>query len=108
MRHFPSFESDLKMMEALVSEESVFALPGQCFDYPNYMRLVLTLPKELTTEACDRIAHFCTKHFVECPNIDVSNVSIFGPPNNIVLNSKQVNSKEAGTENGSLIHSLKT
>lgn len=66
MKHFPSFESDLKMMEKLVSEESVFALPGQCFDYPNYMRLVLTLPKELTIQACDRISSFCNRHYVEC------------------------------------------
>lgn len=34
----------------------------QCFDYPNYMRLVLTVPAEQLREACQRITAFCQRH----------------------------------------------
>ncbi|CAG2182476.1 unnamed protein product, partial [Oppiella nova] len=37
MNHFPQFESDLHLVEALVAEESVFCLPGKCFQYPGYV-----------------------------------------------------------------------
>ena len=36
----------------------------QCFDYPNYIRIVLTVPDEQLREACTRIAHFCSAHYV--------------------------------------------
>jgi len=64
MNKFPSFSSDLQLIERLVAEESVFCLPGQCFDYPNFMRAVLTVPKELTIEACMRMAVFFKRHYV--------------------------------------------
>jgi tyrosine aminotransferase len=51
---FPSFKSDLEFVEQLVSEQSVFCLPGKCFNYPNYMRIVLTVPALLLQEACVR------------------------------------------------------
>ena len=35
----------------------------QCFDYPNYFRVVLTVPKEKLLEACDRIEKFCRAHY---------------------------------------------
>merc|ERR1719225_781385 len=47
MERFPQFTSDLDFIEKLVSEESVYCLPGKCFNYPGYMRLVLTLPPDL-------------------------------------------------------------
>ena len=59
MERFPQFTSDLDFIEKLVSEESVYCLPGKCFNYPGYMRLVLTLPAKLLTEALDRINEFC-------------------------------------------------
>lgn len=37
--------------------------PFQCFDYPNYFRIVLTVPEGLMIEACDRIKEFCTHHY---------------------------------------------
>ena len=64
MHHFPSFSSGLQLIEVMVSEESVFCLPGECFDYPNYMRMVLTVPKELIIEACSRIEEFFHRHYV--------------------------------------------
>ena len=59
MERFPQFKSDLDFIEKLVSEESVYCLPGKCFNYPGYMRLVLTLPANLLEEALDRINEFC-------------------------------------------------
>jgi tyrosine aminotransferase len=61
MSRFPQFKSDLEFIEDLVSEQSVFCLPGQCFNYPNSMRLVLTLPQEMLQEACQRIVEFCRR-----------------------------------------------
>ena len=51
---FPDFDSDLQFVERLVAEQSVFCLPGKCFNYPNYVRIVLTVPSVVLSEACDR------------------------------------------------------
>ena len=64
MQRFPSFSSDLELIERMVAEESVFCLPGACFDYPNFMRLVLTVPTELMIEACNRLEFFFERYFV--------------------------------------------
>lgn len=61
--NFPEYENELEFVQALVKEQSVFCLPGQCFDYPNYMRIVLTVPEDLIWESCIRITDFCNKHF---------------------------------------------
>jgi len=66
MSRFPQFNTDLQFVERLVSEQSVFCLPGKCFNYPNYVRIVLTVPENLLSEACDRILEFCSQHLV-CP-----------------------------------------
>merc|ERR1719369_1159628 len=63
----PGFKSDLEIVERLVAEESVFCLPGKCFNYPNYMRIVLTLPSALLSEACDRILEFCSRRLIVPP-----------------------------------------
>lgn len=34
----------------------------QCFDYPGYVRLVLTVPEDMLREACSRIHAFCLRH----------------------------------------------
>ena len=52
---FPGFKSDLQFVERLVAEQSVFCLPGKCFNYPNYVRIVLTVPSILLQEACERL-----------------------------------------------------
>ncbi|XP_029049535.1 tyrosine aminotransferase isoform X2 [Osmia bicornis bicornis] len=59
---FPEFNSDLEFVQRLLMEESVFCLPGQCFDYPSYMRLVITVPTDMLEEACQRIREFCERH----------------------------------------------
>jgi len=63
IKHFPQYTNDLEFVQDLVKEQSVFCLPGQCFDYPNYMRIVLTVPEDLIWESCIRIAEFCDKHY---------------------------------------------
>ncbi|CAH0404910.1 unnamed protein product [Chilo suppressalis] len=62
MSQFPEFKSELQFVECMVSEQSVFCLPGECFCYPNYMRIVLTVPEDILREACQRIAVFCQDH----------------------------------------------
>lgn len=62
MTRFPHFKSDLEFVERMVGEESVFCLPGKCFNYPNYFRIVLTVPSVLLMEACDRMMDFCSRH----------------------------------------------
>ncbi|XP_050670137.1 tyrosine aminotransferase [Leptidea sinapis] len=62
MALFPEFKNEFQFVEQLVTEQSVFCLPGKCFEYPNYMRIVLTVPEEILREACQRITLFCTEH----------------------------------------------
>ncbi|XP_051158838.1 tyrosine aminotransferase [Leptopilina boulardi] len=65
LNSFPEFQSDLEFVQRLLAEESVFCLPGLCFDYPSYMRLVITLPIEMLEEACNRIEQFCMRHHIK-------------------------------------------
>jgi tyrosine aminotransferase len=55
-------KNDMEFCEKLLSEESVFCLPGQCFDIPNYFRVVFCAPHEILEEACDRLKEFCARH----------------------------------------------
>jgi len=57
------FNNDLDIVEAMVTQQSVFCLPGKCFNIPNFFRIVLTVPAELMIEACDRISEFCHLHY---------------------------------------------
>ena len=58
-----TFDNDLEIVEALVTEQSVFCLPGKCFNVPNFFRIVLTVPKEMLIEACNRMMEFCKKYY---------------------------------------------
>ncbi|CAG9566760.1 unnamed protein product [Danaus chrysippus] len=64
MQFFPEFKNECQFLEHLVAEQSVFCLPGQCFKYPNYLRIVLTVPEDKLQEACRRIIIFCKEHIV--------------------------------------------
>lgn len=61
--NFPEYTSEISFVQDLVKEQSVFCLPGQCFDISNYFRIVLTVPEEMIREACYRMAEFCEKHY---------------------------------------------
>uniref|UniRef100_A0A0B7BD18 Aminotransferase class I/classII large domain-containing protein n=2 Tax=Arion vulgaris TaxID=1028688 RepID=A0A0B7BD18_9EUPU len=69
MKSFP-FKSDVDFTEKMITEESVFCLPATCFQYPNFFRVVLTVPTEKVIEACERIRMFCERHLM--PGRDTS------------------------------------
>lgn len=35
----------------------------QAFEYPNFFRIVVTVPREMMVEACGRIREFCQRHY---------------------------------------------
>jgi aspartate/methionine/tyrosine aminotransferase len=55
INNFSGFETDLQIVEAMVCEQSVFCLPGKCFNIKDFFRIVLTVPQEMLMEACNRI-----------------------------------------------------
>lgn len=63
IENFPEFDDELSFVQDLVKEQSVFCLPGKCFNIENYMRIVLTVPREMMIEACNRIKEFCETHY---------------------------------------------
>ncbi|KAI1890057.1 hypothetical protein AGOR_G00169300 [Albula goreensis] len=63
MEHFPEFQSDVDFTERLVTEQSVFCLPATAFEYPNFFRIVVTVPEHMMVEACSRIREFCNLHY---------------------------------------------
>lgn len=79
--HFPEYENELDFVQDLVKEQSVFCLPGQCFDYPNFIRIVLTVPQEMIVEACHRIAEFCAEHY---RSAEMTGVAVENEPGSIV------------------------
>ncbi|KAG1453492.1 hypothetical protein G6F56_007561 [Rhizopus delemar] len=59
---FKDIETDVDFSAKLLAEENVVCLPGECFNYPNYVRLVITPTKDKLEEAYKRIEEFCSKH----------------------------------------------
>uniref|UniRef100_A0A1B0D770 Tyrosine aminotransferase n=2 Tax=Phlebotomus papatasi TaxID=29031 RepID=A0A1B0D770_PHLPP len=59
---YSKFNDGMAFIKALVEEESVFGLPGECFSYPNYIRIIITIPEDKMREACERIKKFCATH----------------------------------------------
>jgi tyrosine aminotransferase len=54
-------KDDVEFSQRLVKEESVFVLPGQVFQMPNYFRVVITSPRDVMEDACSRIRSFCER-----------------------------------------------
>ncbi|XP_059060630.1 tyrosine aminotransferase-like isoform X2 [Achroia grisella] len=65
MSMFPAFRNELEFIERMYSEQSVLCIPGQCFQFPNYMRIVLTVPEHILREACMRIQTFCRDYIMK-------------------------------------------
>lgn len=60
---FPEFKTCLEFTQQLIREQSVLVFPGDpCFNYPGYMRIVLTVTDEMIKEACARLKEFCEMH----------------------------------------------
>ena len=57
------YGEETPFVQGLISEESVFCLPGSAFSAPQWLRLVLTYPEEVTREACQRIREFCARRY---------------------------------------------
>eukprot|EP00388_Colpodella_angusta_P017579 GDKJ01043451.1.p1 GENE.GDKJ01043451.1~~GDKJ01043451.1.p1 ORF type:complete len:445 (-),score=97.41 GDKJ01043451.1:238-1572(-) len=54
-------EDDMEFAKKLLEEESVFVLPGQCFDVKGFFRIVTTSPIHMLNTATDRIRAFCER-----------------------------------------------
>ncbi|XP_057692145.1 tyrosine aminotransferase [Corythoichthys intestinalis] len=63
MDDFPDFQNDVDFTERLVTEQSVFCLPATAFEYPNFFRIVVTVPEHMMVDACGRIREFCQRHY---------------------------------------------
>uniref|UniRef100_A0AAY4DJ67 Tyrosine aminotransferase n=1 Tax=Denticeps clupeoides TaxID=299321 RepID=A0AAY4DJ67_9TELE len=66
MDNFPEFQNDVDFTERLVTEQSVFCLPATAFEYPDFFRVVVTVPEDMMMEACARIREFCARHYRPC------------------------------------------
>ncbi|KAI9176084.1 hypothetical protein H9P43_006449 [Blastocladiella emersonii ATCC 22665] len=64
LAQFKDIDGDIAFTEMLMAEESVMALPARCFNFPNYVRLVICPAEEKLREACQRITEFCARHHV--------------------------------------------
>ncbi|EDV29819.1 Tyrosine aminotransferase [Trichoplax sp. H2] len=62
IERFTGFESDLEFTHKLYEDESVSCIPGRCFSYEGFFRIVLTVPEDMLKVACCRIADFCNAH----------------------------------------------
>ncbi|KAG5684608.1 hypothetical protein PVAND_013833 [Polypedilum vanderplanki] len=63
LEKFPKFKTCLEFTQQLIREQSVATFPGYpCFNFPGFFRIVLTVPKELIIEACERIKEFCEQN----------------------------------------------
>ncbi|KAG2185737.1 hypothetical protein INT43_002172 [Umbelopsis isabellina] len=61
---FKDIKDDVEFTQKLVAEENVLCLPGQCFGYPNFFRIVITPPADRLKEAYERMKQFCARHHV--------------------------------------------
>eukprot|EP00656_Telonema_subtile_P030621 TRINITY_DN335_c0_g1_i1.p1 TRINITY_DN335_c0_g1~~TRINITY_DN335_c0_g1_i1.p1 ORF type:complete len:395 (+),score=131.68 TRINITY_DN335_c0_g1_i1:152-1336(+) len=55
-------DDDVEFCKAIFAEESVHLLPGSCFGADNFFRVVICPPKEILSEAWERIALFMGRH----------------------------------------------
>lgn len=58
-------DDDVDFAGALLQEESVVVLPGQCFQYPGYFRCVFAAPVAALEEGWDRIESFCARRYLK-------------------------------------------
>ncbi|CAO3593482.1 unnamed protein product [Absidia cylindrospora] len=62
LEKFKDIGSDVEFSQKLLAEESVLCLPGECFTYPNFIRIVITPTVDRLEEAYKRMAEFCDRH----------------------------------------------
>jgi len=64
---FPEFDGEEALIKALISEESLYCLPGSAFSSPGAIRFVLTHSAETIVDACQRLKAFCQRHYHKAP-----------------------------------------
>lgn len=57
-----TIKDDADFAKKLLEEENLFLLPGQCFNMPNFIRLVICPPEETIREAFQRFSLFCSRY----------------------------------------------
>lgn len=57
-----TIKDDAEFAKKLLEEENLFLLPGQCFNMPNFIRLVICPPEETIREAFQRFSLFCSRY----------------------------------------------
>jgi tyrosine/nicotianamine family aminotransferase len=62
---FKDLNGSIEFAGALLSEESVVILPGECFAYPGFFRVVFCGNLQSLEEAWDRIEAFCNRRYIE-------------------------------------------
>lgn len=62
LAEFKDIEDDRDFTRKLLKEQSVFCLPAVIFDFPNYFRIVTTVPHDKLQVALSRISDFCQAH----------------------------------------------
>lgn len=62
LEKFEEIDSSMEFMQLLVKEQNVYTFPSECFYQEGFLRIVITVPKELLIESCERIGEFCKKH----------------------------------------------
>ncbi|KAG5684926.1 hypothetical protein PVAND_014134 [Polypedilum vanderplanki] len=63
LEKFPNINSSLEFMQRLANEQSVFTFPSEVFNFPGFLRFVLTSHDEALVEACERLSKFCEKYY---------------------------------------------
>ncbi|TMS36731.1 hypothetical protein L596_003825 [Steinernema carpocapsae] len=58
-----NYGDETTFVQGLISEESVYCLPGGAFGAPGWFRLVLTYSDEVTVDACERLTQYCARHY---------------------------------------------
>jgi len=62
IRSFPEFDGEEALIKALISEESLYCLPGSAFNSPGAIRFVMTHSAAAMFDACQRLKAFCHRH----------------------------------------------
>lgn len=62
MHRLVGITDDAEFSRKLLEEENLFILPGQCFNMPNFVRLVICPPPEIIQEAMSRLKAFCARY----------------------------------------------
>ncbi|CAG5105033.1 Oidioi.mRNA.OKI2018_I69.chr1.g1775.t2.cds [Oikopleura dioica] len=55
-----NFSDDMHFCQTLVSEKSVFVLPGSCFGFPNFFRVVIRSPRKKFQKLVNESSTFAT------------------------------------------------